>query len=625
MRRPHYHHPRLYFPILSAKGKKGSGESEGNDDRDEDDENGGNDGNGESEYNEERRKKARMTYPEGHFKTLPYDVLLEIGSYFGTAEDFESFRVSHKDVLLAYERFGSSKFFNVKNFATRTSSLKALAEMKGKKLPPKKYVSEITVLADQVDTVSIFKVFPNVTRITVIFTRKTCKKVDSVLYSLLSLSGKNKLESVILHNALRIGVRGTRMLSGVRMVDFGPSVSLTQKQMSMLVGIKKLVCASVDLEGLGYIKGIELLRAAKCDNAIDADLRLLAGVKVLVLGRCNDITDTGISYLKGIKHLEIGAPKVTDVGLKDLKGVRYLKLDSDLITDDGLSALSETIYLNLPRATDITNDGLASLTSVKRLILPNASEISDEGLVHLPEVEELQLPRVTLTEFGLRYLRKIRKLSVWITTNEGLAQLGKSSRFEVLTIDIWNWISVDGFKHLKNLKSLQINTKSDCITDDVLSKLPNLKVLTLHDNRTITWRGLAQLTELTELRMIQNPNDFRKALPYLKSLRVLKLDADTSIRNDDLKNIPNVLVLHLPRNRNITREGVRHLKKIYLLHFYNMDKKLTAKLLREIPTIVLIIRRPELNEINNPDVWRVRSPLFGFNLRDGAFEKEIIL
>lgn len=287
-------------------------------------------------------------------------------------------------------------------------------------------------------------------------------------------------------------------------------------------------------------------------------------------------------------------PSVVDKDLKLLEGQKLLKLsfDGSPINGSGLKY--------------VVNSGIRQL----RL---QQTEMTDENMKYVAQMKDLCNLSVysdLLTDKGLAYIadgRKFMALEIHsdLVTNKGIASIKHldhcthlSFRGNALTIDC-----VKAIGPSKNLQTLELGKfRVGGDLGSLLIAFPRLKRVDFAEIKSLDADSLRSLAKkkLGGIAVIRSSlgAEQLKALSELKDLNTLSL-FKCEINIDGLKyleRMPELIVLHLTENQNISGKGVANLSKIEKLHVLNLSKSnINASDLAQILTM------PNLNVIDVSD------------------------
>ena len=225
----------------------------------------------------------------------------------------------------------------------------------------------------------------------------------------------------------------------------------------------------------------------------------LTGLKVLTLGRTN-ASAKGLKYLSSLSSLErLYAPSgLTNDGLAEIARLSSLR----------------ALYI---RDHSLTNAGLAHLAKLpllEELELVGKGRVNDPGLAHLakiPHLKYLMLEGLVFTDAGMAHLKNCPSLRILDLstqkklTNSTLIHLSEIPQLERISF-YWNEnITDEGIAHLTKLKSLSMlnikHSKVTCAGLIHLAKIKTLVNLTLPD-RGVTDAGIEHIAQLHNLKKL---------------------------------------------------------------------------------------------------------------------------
>ena len=256
--------------------------------------------------------------------------------------------------------------------------------------------------------------------------------------------------------------------------------------------------------------------------------------------------------------------------------VTAVRLFYDDITDDDLfylTAFSQLRELSL-RGKSITDAGLAyveGLTTLEALAI-DFTKITDKGLARLKplvNLRSLNLENARISAAGLDHLEAFRKLEqislpVWaissdlnkeVAWKDGLARLSKLPNLRALSVDVSASVTDKELAYLTVIPRLEeLHIRISGITDEgmrLLGRCTRLRTLEV-SGKTITDDGLAHWEELRHLRELHlNRTRITGAglvhLQRMTELEVLDL-SDSAITDAELANLnglPNLRKLNL--------------------------------------------------------------------------------
>jgi len=286
-------------------------------------------------------------------------------------------------------------------------------------------------------------------------------------------------------------------------------------------------------------------------SVVDKDLKLLEGQKLLKLSfDGSQINGSGLKYVvnSGIRQLRMQQVDVTDENMKyvaQMKDLNNLSINSNMLSDKGLEYISDARkFHTLEIQSDlVTNKGIASIK-------------------HLNNCIHLSFRGSAMTIDCVKAIGPSRNLQT--------LELGKFN----VSGDLGSLLVV--FPRLQRIDFADLKS----LDADSLRSLAKKKLKAINIIRSTL--GKEQLEALSELKDIQ-------------TLSLYKCDLDI----DGLKyfeRMPELIILHLTENQNISGKGVAYLSKIEKLHVLNLSKSnINADDLAQILTM------PNLNLIDVSD------------------------
>lgn len=258
-------------------------------------------------------------------------------------------------------------------------------------------------------------------------------------------------------------------------------------------------------------------------SVVDKDIKLLEGQKLLKLSfDGSPINGSGLKYVvnSGIRQLRLQQTEMTDENMKylaQMKELCNLSIYSDLLTDKGLSYIAdgrkfEALEIHSDK---VTNNGIASIKhldhcthlsfrgnsltidciksigpskNLQTLELGKFKIAGDLGslLVGFPRLQRMDFADVQFIEAAsLRSLAKKRLGAInIIRSNLGAEQLKALSELkEINTLSLFKCgVDIDGLKYLEHM--------------------PELIVLHLTENQKISGKGVANLSRISKLHVL---------------------------------------------------------------------------------------------------------------------------
>lgn len=216
------------------------------------------------------------------------------------------------------------------------------------------------------------------------------------------------------------------------------------------------------------------------------------------------------------------------------------------------------INLNLDRIryldnkyTFTANDKwLSKLTGLRQLVINN--KISNEGLKNLKELEALYIIMSNNNNKNEDEDENEDETNIYLLNN--LTNLKLLNIHISLNMNSYNFN--DDIKNLIKLNNLTI--KNGSINNEILNKLPNIKILRLLDNKDIiTYDGIKNLNKLECFHIMSNKNSkkFEDILPLDKlynfpKLKKIKINDEYEDIEYYLKNIKSDYDVIITNNKN---------------------------------------------------------------------------
>lgn len=268
------------------------------------------------------------------------------------------------------------------------------------------------------------------------------------------------------------------------------------------------------------------------------------------------------SYLLNFKYLMYlncsYNNKISDKSIQTLHNLSVL-ICNNTITDNSVANLNNLVSLKLCENDSITDISLMKLTKLEQLIINNSCKnISDISILLLTNLTELNL-------YSNRFCH---------ITNESISKL---SKLKVLSIHNNPYINTINLPYLKRLYANELLTDSSTtcsnlthlycsdnqnFTDSLLCKLPNLLSLNCEDNNNFTNNGLYSLPNLTYLDCGFNTNFTDDGLMTLSNLKTLYCSYNFNFTNKSLPYLPKLIILSCGSNNNFTARGILNLKNL---------------------------------------------------------------
>lgn len=245
------------------------------------------------------------------------------------------------------------------------------------------------------------------------------------------------------------------------------------------------------------------LNGSRIDNDACAKFAEMPSLEVLALSDTT-VSDAGIAAISGMQNL------------------KHLELVRCKIDDNGFAAIGNlpTLKTILIESTGLTNQRMNLVCNAKNLtyLMISKNPIDDYGLLPLKKLEELdglELSHTQITGMGLAEVQK----------GGGLKKLTHLGMYACPVNDA-------GAKAISNIKTLEhLNFgEQGRMNDDglfhIVGKMKKLKYLNLSKCAGLNGQGLSGLkgcNDLAELHIDQCPQIGDAVVPFLKSLKGLKV------------------------------------------------------------------------------------------------------
>lgn len=288
----------------------------------------------------------------------------------------------------------------------------------------------------------------------------------------------------------------------------------------------------------------------------------------LIIGNYK-IRDEHIFNLRNLENLQI------------LNNVFYLRLTEDSfgnfenlktliwkhsanLNDNILLKLKSLVRLNCHGCYNITSNSLSKLTNLTDLICTNIPDLDMSFLTNLHKLEYLhidnydgiqtsyilnltQLKRLTLSEGGISpsIVKTLPRLEQVYCSNHEFTDdhIMHLTNLKILICGINCFFTELSFNIMASLEKLHLNNCSLLLTPVLFNNLVNLQELQL---------GSIQITD--------------NMMTKLYNLKTLICENNTTLTDISLTYIPNITYLSCGRNTNFTDEGLAKLSKLKILH-----------------------------------------------------------
>ena len=198
------------------------------------------------------------------------------------------------------------------------------------------------------------------------------------------------------------------------------------------------------------------------------------------------ISDVGIEGLDLTSLCLFKGANISDQGIRNMKHIKTLWLGTSSITEQGISHLKLQTLL-LGQNSNVSEKYINSLHTLENLGLTKNSNI---GTLSNKNIKKLELKAI-LPKLETLQLKSLH--CVLCKVDDGYLQKLPNLEKLVIVMNIGN-VSDDGISGLIKLRIL--NVSGNVITDEGISKLTNLRHLTLRKNEKVTNQGLFRLNHL---------------------------------------------------------------------------------------------------------------------------------
>lgn len=335
---------------------------------------------------------------------------------------------------------------------------------------------------------------------------------------------------------------------------------------------KGLICAS---------RVCRYWRKVYNDNISKYSFELSLYLKHKLNGELNCANNNTLKYLNGAYKLSVDCRNITDEGFQYFENSSEIHLhNTDHISPNSFKYLKNVQKLRLGCEHNLTDKHIKNLQyceKLKSIHFWYSPKITNKSFKYLSNIEEINLGNTNITDEGLKYLHKLKKL----TNNPHITE--------------------NSFQYLTNLRSY--HDKSNIkLTDKGLEYLQNIHTLHIY-GEYITDDGLMFLQNIHNLHIDKLKNNCKitdNGLKYISgTIENIHLDCPTNITNDGLKYLKNCKTIKIICNDNITNDGLRYIlnygsvRHIYIIYCSNI----IYELLNET-TIVNISRRAHIDGHN---------------------------
>ena len=274
--------------------------------------------------------------------------------------------------------------------------------------------------------------------------------------------------------------------------------------------------------------------------------------------------EVGISYQmtrRAAKHRRVSLRMRNLIDLYLFAPVQELTPEVlDYVDDEGLSLFSGLKRMNLRWSIAFTEKGLAKMTRLEQLFVHSVPPSLFEGCRALTNLQRLQISTLEIPPDNQSWLAMMTNLinlelrSVGGIDDEGIQQL---PQLKSLTLKENRCISGTSFVFLTQLEVLIIEKQFSKMKASVFDNLSTtLRTLELSGKSGITNETLAKMTFLTSLRLEKKTGVSDEGLITLNHLRSLSLVSDLNITEKGLSGMSKLISLSLIHNKAITINGL---------------------------------------------------------------------
>lgn len=298
-------------------------------------------------------------------------------------------------------------------------------------------------------------------------------------------------------------------------------------EIAKLPSLRELYLSGAQIEGSGLRSLAKLPRLTHLSlartNVGDEDLVALKGcqeLEWLALSGC-PITDEAVAQLKllpKLRELVVDGTRLTDAGVEQLREA----YSSEAVTADPLDpqrlvarwvvemgGVAMAGEQRIAQTADLPRDALV-LTAIDLADVPNVAAKTIDPLQHCPDLISLNLNRTEITDEDLAAIAQLTSLEELHlagtrVSDQGLAHLAALNSLRVLDLSETR-VTGSGLANLQDLPNLAALRLDRCRVSDsameTINRYPALTELSLAFNTGLSDRGLAKLTNLNKLQML---------------------------------------------------------------------------------------------------------------------------
>ena len=358
------------------------------------------------------------------------------------------------------------------------------------------------------------------------------------------------------------GIAKLKMFKNLKELKLTSCTRLTDKSLDHLAALKNLEVLYIDqcrnLKAWDKLKAFPKLREVRVDytNIDDAGVKVLAqlpNLKTLSLKYCRQLTPAALkslaagkakieslnlSYVRtlkdadlaplaqmqSLKTLDMSSTVITDTGMSQLVKIPQLSslvLSYVQVTDAGLKTLAKKQTLTQlqfynGQFTDAGLAEIAKLPKLKHLELARCRKLTDKGLkvlANMKALEHLNLRSLAIKNAGLESLKDhktLKQLNISSCTSLSMSCASTLATLKALhTLDLSNnrWVNTTVMRKLKvvpGLKDLNLTSTSvSSVSAKYIADMKNLETLRINYCSSIQDHGLARLTKLKKLKLLE--------------------------------------------------------------------------------------------------------------------------
>lgn len=253
------------------------------------------------------------------------------------------------------------------------------------------------------------------------------------------------------------------------------------------------------------------------DDPFDDDAELIW----LTFPAGSEFGKEGLCRFEGLKKLNLNQR----ISEKDVAGLRLESIGGYFYSPDEAAMLVEDVSLVRELQFNAGADsleGIGQFSNLQSLYIDYCELTDIKELVSLPELKKLTMDVDCLSDFSvlgkMSYLEELSISSENLKTLDFIKSMAGLKRLE---ISEGGMISLDGVEEVSSLEALSVSGCGNLNNADAVSKLTNLKELSLEIPYDCRQPDLSALTQLQKLKLSQFEDcSFIKGLRCLESLEL---------------------------------------------------------------------------------------------------------